>query len=258
MCYEKGGRPLLQKRDKMILKGRVAIITGGSRGIGEAIVKKFVKEGALVAFTFSRHTSLANKISKETKGKASGYRLDIKDYAGMKKLVAGVKKKFGRLDILVNNAGIACDKSLIMMEEKDWSDVIKTNLTGAFNASKACIVTFMKQKSGNIISISSLSGIMGVPGQTNYGASKAGLVGFTKALAKEVGPYKVRVNAIAPGFIMTQMLEKLKNRENILNSIPLRRFGLAEEVAELAAFLASDKSSYVTGETIIIDGGLAA
>ena len=197
----------------MSLRGRVAIVTGGTRGIGEAIVKRFVKGGCQVAFTFNKSKTLASKIARETKGKAKGYQVNIKDFAKMKKFVADVKRKYKRLDILVNNAGIVRDRSLMMMEEKDWHEVIDTNLTGAFNASKACIVTFMKQRSGNIINIASLAGIMGIAGQTNYSASKAGLIGFTKSLAKEVGPYNVRVNAIAPGFIETDMIVNLQGEE---------------------------------------------
>ncbi len=240
----------------MLLKGRVAIVTGGSRGIGKAMVKKFVEEGCRVAFTFNKSKALASKIEKETKGKAKGYRVNVRDITEMKKFIDGIRRRFKKLDILVNNAGIIRDKSLMMMEQKDWAEVLDTNLTGAFNAAKSSIVTFMKQKSGNIINVSSLSGIIGIPGQVNYAASKAGLIGFTKALSKEVGPYNVRVNAIAPGFIETELVNSLKNKEKITNEIPLRRFGNADEVAELALFLASEKSSYITGQTIVIDGGL--
>lgn len=240
----------------MLLKNKVAIVTGGTRGIGEAIVKKLAGEGCRVAFTFGRNTALAGIIEKATRHKAKGYPVDVKSFSKTKKLVSEVKHRFGRLDILVNNAGISCDKSLMMMEDRDWAKVIDTNLTGVFNTTKACIVTFMKQRSGNIINISSLSGIMGIPGQTNYSASKAGILGFTKALAKEVGPYNVRVNAIAPGFIKTDMTEKLKDKEKILNGIPLRRFGDTEDIAELVLFLASEKASYISGQVIIIDGGL--
>lgn len=241
----------------MLLKNKVAIVTGGTRGIGEAIVRRFAKEGCYVTFTFNKSKARALKIKKETKGKAKGHRVDIKSFPEMKKFVSEVKNRFKRLDILVNNTSIARDKSLMMMEQSDWNEVIDTNLTGVFNATKACIVTFMKQRSGNIINISSLSGIMGIPGQTNYAASKAGVIGFTKALAKEVGPYNVRVNAIAPGFVETGMTEELKDKEKILKSIPLRRFGTAEDISELALFLAANKSNYISGQTIIIDGGLA-
>jgi len=242
----------------MLLKNRTAIVTGGTRGIGEAIVKKLVREGCRVAFTFNKNRALAAGITKETRGKAVGYKVDIRNYSKMKKLVSDVKSKFGRLDILVNNAGITRDKSLMMMDESDWHDVIDTNLSGAFNASKACIITFMKQRHGNIINISSLSGVVGIPGQTNYAASKAGLAGFTRALAKEVGPYNVRVNAIAPGFVETDMADTIKDKEKILSGIPLRRFGTADDVADAAIFLAGGKSGYITGQTIIIDGGLAS
>ena len=240
----------------MLLKGKVAIVTGGTRGIGAAIVRKFAKEGCSVIFTFIKSKNLARGIVRQLKGRAKGFEVDVKDFTKMKKFISEVKQKYGRLDILINNAGILKDKSLMMMDEGDWKEVIDTNLTGAFNATRASIVTFMKQKSGNIINIASLSGLVGKSGQTNYVASKAGLIGFTKALSKEVGPYNVRVNAIAPGFIKTRMTTNLKDKETTLKEIPLRRFGTADEVAELALFLTSNSSSYITGQTLIIDGGL--
>jgi 3-oxoacyl-[acyl-carrier protein] reductase len=169
-----------------------------------------------------------------------------------------VKREFGKLDILVNNAGITKDKSLMMMNQEDWSDVIDTNLTGVFNTTRACIITFLKQKSGTIVNISSVSGIHPLPGQVNYAAAKAGVIGFTKSLAKEVAPYNVRVNAVAPGFITTEMTDGLgeKARERFLNMIPLKRFGSIDEVAQAVLFLLGDESQYITGQTIQIDGGL--
>ncbi len=240
----------------MSLKGKVAIVTGGTRGIGEAIVKRFAKGGCRVAFTYNKNKKLAFKIARETKGKAKGYRVDVRNFKKIKKFISDVKSEFKRIDILINNAGIVRDKSLMMMEEKDWNEVIDTNLKGAFNTTKACIVTFMKQRSGNIVNISSLAGVVGIAGQTNYSASKAGLLGFTKSLAKEVGPYNVRVNAIAPGFIQTDMTASLQNKEKILKKIPLGRFGTANEIAEVAYFLVSNEPSYITAQTLIIDGGL--
>ncbi|MCQ9207736.1 MAG: SDR family NAD(P)-dependent oxidoreductase, partial [Omnitrophica bacterium] len=180
----------------MLLQGRVAIVTGGSRGIGRAIVKKLAEEGANVAFNFLKSEEKALALKKEIEekgGKALTFRQDVKDYGAIKMMVEGVKSHFGRLDIIVNNAGILRDKALMLMEEQDWEDVISTNLSGAFNLVRASIVTFMKQKSGNIINITSVAGIKGMPRQVNYSASKAGIIGLTKALAREVGPYNVRV-----------------------------------------------------------------
>jgi 3-oxoacyl-[acyl-carrier protein] reductase len=184
--------------------------------------------------------------------------LDVRDFEGAKTLVEEVKKEFGRLDILVNNAGITKDKSLMMMGHEDWSDVIDTNLTGVFNTTRSCIITFLKQKSGNIINISSVSGIHPLAGQVNYAAAKAGVIGFTKSLAKEVAPYNIRVNAVAPGFINTEMTAELgeKARDKFLKMIPLQRFGTPAEVARVVLFLLSDSSQYITGQTIQLDGGL--
>jgi 3-oxoacyl-[acyl-carrier protein] reductase len=184
--------------------------------------------------------------------------LDVRDFEGSKKLIDAVKAEFGRLDILVNNAGITRDKSLMMMSQEDWSDVIDTNLTGVFNTTRACIITFLKQKSGNIVNISSVSGIHPMSGQTNYAAAKAGVIGFTKSLAKEVAPYNIRVNAVAPGFVDTEMTMELSQqlKEKFLNMIPLQRFGTAEEVAKVVLFLLSDESQYITGQTLQLDGGL--
>jgi 3-oxoacyl-[acyl-carrier protein] reductase len=184
--------------------------------------------------------------------------LDVRDFEGAKTLVDTVKTTFGQLDILVNNAGITKDKSLMMMSKEDWSDVIDTNLTGVFNTTRACIITFLKQKSGSIVNISSVSGIHPLAGQVNYAAAKAGVIGFTKSLAKEVAPYNIRVNAVAPGFISTEMTEELgeKAKDKFLKMIPLQRFGTPDEVAKVVLFLLSDLSQYITGQTIQLDGGL--
>ncbi|MDP8258492.1 MAG: 3-oxoacyl-[acyl-carrier-protein] reductase [Candidatus Aadella gelida] len=243
----------------MLLKNRTAIITGGTRGIGRAIVKKFIKEGCRVAFTYKSNKKMANTLSKSTHSKAVGYKVDVRDLDSTREFVKEVKEKFGQIDILINNAGLVQDKPLIMMEKEDWDEVLDTNLTGAFNGARVCMLDFMKRKSGNIINISSLSGIKGVPGQTNYCASKAGLIGFTRALAREGGPYNIRVNTISPGFTDTDMTKKVegKIKEKILEETPLGRFGSPEEVADLAVFLASDKASFITGQNIIIDGGVS-
>ncbi len=245
-----------------LLKDRVAIITGGSRGIGRAIVSSFAKEGALCAFTFSSSSKEAEALSTELKAMGSRVmceRVDVRDYEGVKEFVEKVKEEFGGLDILVNNAGINKDKSIIMMTHEDWQDVIDVNLTGVFNFTKACIVTFLKQKSGCIINMSSVSGLSPLPGQASYASAKSGVIGLTKALAREVAPYNVRVNAIAPGFIETDMVKSLNEnyRKKILDLIPFKRLGTTEEVAQGCVYLASDYASYITGQVLTIDGGLS-
>ena len=246
----------------MLLKDKVAIVSGGSRGIGRAIVLELANEGANVAFNYLKSKDLAEEVKKEVESKGRKvlvFQSDVKDLEAMKRMVEETKKHLGGLDIVVNNAGILKDKALMLMEEVDWEEVISTNLSGAFNLVKAAIVTFMKEKKGNIINITSVTGMKGAPRQVNYSASKAGLIGLTKSLAKEVAPYNIRVNAIAPGFIETDMLGGLKEdyKEKLLKRIPLSRFGASEEVAKVATFLASDESSYITGQVIPADGGLA-
>ena len=219
------------------------------------------EEGADCAFTYTRNRTAAESLAEEVHRigrRALPVQLDVRDFEGAKTLVDTVKTEFGRLDILVNNAGITRDKSLMMMSHEDWSEVIDTNLTGLFNTTRACIITFLKQKSGNIVNISSVSGIHPLPGQVNYAAAKAGVIGFTKSLAKEVAPYNIRVNAVAPGFISTEMTEELgeKAKDKFLKMIPLQRFGTPDEVAKVVLFLLSDESQYITGQTIQLDGGL--
>jgi len=246
----------------MLLKDKVAIITGGSRGIGKAIVLEFAEQGAHVAFNFLKSEEKALELKKEVEKigrQALIFRQDVKDYESIKMMVEGVKSHFGRLDIIVNNAGILRDKALMLMEEQDWEDVISTNLSGTFNLVRAAIVTFMKQKSGSVINMTSVAGIKGMPRQVNYSASKAGMIGLTKALAKEVGSYNVRVNAIAPGYIDTDMIQGIKEerKSELIKQIPLQRFGKAGEVAKMVSFVASDQAKYITGQVITIDGGLA-
>ena len=248
----------LQRTD--LLKDRVAIVTGGTRGIGRAIVLELVHNGAKVIFTYLNSIQSASIILGEIKGlngEAGAVRADVKDYEEAKKVIKETVSKFGRLDILVNNAGIIKDKALMLMEPSEWQDVIDTNLTGYFNMAKACIVTMMKQKSGNIVNISSVSGVVGIPKQVNYSSAKAGIVGLTKSLAKEVAPYNIRVNAVAPGFIDTDMTKQLKGREELMKMIPAGRFGEPVEVAKAVSFLLSDRSNYITGQVIKVDGGLA-
>ena len=244
----------------MTLEGKVFIVTGGTRGIGKAIVTELASRGAKVAFTYAAQDRLAADLTEELKrnGKeAASFKADVKDFEKAKEVVEETVGRFGRLDGLVNNAGIVRDKALMMMEPPDWQDVIETNLIGTFNFSRAVITRLMKQKNGDILNLSSVSGMAGRSGQTNYAASKAGIIGLTKSLAKEVGRFNVRVNAIAPGFIETEMTQALseKLRQEILTEIPLRRFGEAGEVAKLAAFLLGG-DRYITGQVFCLDGGM--
>ncbi|MEM7816743.1 MAG: 3-oxoacyl-ACP reductase family protein, partial [Candidatus Aenigmatarchaeota archaeon] len=212
------------------LEGKTAIITGGSRGIGKACCLAFAKEKVNIAFTYHKSEEEAQKLKIEIENlgvNCLAYKLDIRNYNECRNFVDEVLKKFNRLDILVNNAGIIKDKALMMMLLEDWHEVVDTNLGGVFNMTRACITTFLKQKNGCIINMSSVSGIVGLSRQTNYSASKAGIIGFSKALAKEVAGYNIRVNVIAPGFISTDMLSSLKDevKKEIIEKIPLKRLG---------------------------------
>ena len=242
------------------LKNKVAVVTGGSRGIGKAIVLDLIHNGVKVVFTYLKSDEAAAILLdevKELKGEAEAIKSDSRDYSQARHVIEETIKKFDGLDILVNNAGIIKDKALMMMEPSEWQEVIDTNLTGYFNMAKACIVTMMKQKSGNIINISSVAGVVGTPRQVNYASAKAGIVGLTKSLAKEVASFNIRVNAVAPGYIETDMTKDLKHRESLVKMIPCGRLGRSEEVAKTVTFLASDNSRYITGQVIKVDGGLA-
>jgi len=244
------------------LEGRTAIVTGATRGIGRAIALKLAQEGANIAFNYMSNEKLADSLKDEIKAlgvKAMSFKVDIRDYDQVQGMKDAVLREYETFDILVNNAGIIKDGVLAMLSKEDWRDVIDTNLNGTYNASKAAVITFMKQKRGDIINITSVSGIMGTPRQTNYSASKGGIISFTKSLAKEVASFNVRVNAVAPGFIETDMVTGLKDdvRKQVMDMIPLQRFGKVEEVAGVVSFLLSKTAQYMTGQVIQIDGGLA-
>jgi len=243
------------------LKGKIGIVTGASRGIGRAIAMRLVREGAKIAFTYSQKDELARSLLDEMEEAGSeglSFKGDVRDFDTCRAFVENVKEFFGGLDFLVNNAGITRDKAFMMMEPADWKRVIDTNLTGNFNMARSVIVTFLKQKSGNIVNISSISGICGISRQTNYSASKAGIIGLTKALAKEVASYGIRVNCVAPGYITTDMTAQLKDelKEKFAKTVPQGRFGTPEEVAGVVEFFLSDRSNYMTGQVLKVDGGL--
>ena len=242
-----------------MLKGKTAVVIGGSRGIGKAICLKFAENGADIAFLYAGNTAKAEETVKELEGlgvKAKAYQCNVADADAVAAVVKEIVKDFGGIQILVNNAGITKDKLVPMMKAADFDAVIDTNLKGAFYMTKGVYPLFLKQKGGKIINISSVSGLTGNPGQANYSASKAGVIGLTKSVAKELASRGVCCNAIAPGFIATEMTQALEN-DTLKDAIPMKRFGEAEEVAKLALFLASEHSDYITGEVIRIDGGLA-
>jgi len=242
--------------------GRVAIVTGGSRGIGRAIVKELSSRGANVAFSYTRNREMADALVAELQNsdrRVVAYQADVTDFAAAEAMVKQVKGELGSIDYLVNNAGITRDKLIMMMSQEDWDAVIDTNLKGVFNVTRHAVSVMVRQRRGSILSIASISGVVGMAGQTNYSASKAGLIGFTKALAKEVGRRNITVNALALGLIETDMTAGLPDeyREKMLEQIPLGRYGSVEEVARVAAFLLSDDARYITGQVIQADGGLA-
>jgi 3-oxoacyl-[acyl-carrier protein] reductase len=241
-----------------MLKGKTAVITGGSRGIGAAIALKFASLGADIALIYAGNEKAASEVCDNIRKfniKAECFKCDVSDFEASKEAVASIKAAFGRIDILVNNAGITRDGLIAVMREDDFDEVLNINLKGAFNMIKHITPVFIRAKSGKIINISSVSGLMGNAGQANYSASKAGLIGLTKSVAKELASRNVTCNAIAPGFIETDMTRDFGQENPLLASIPLKRMGRPEEVAETAAFLAV--SDYITGEVIRVDGGLA-
>lgn len=244
-----------------LLQGKNAIITGGSRGIGREIAIQFAKEGANIAFSDLQADDNFASLEKELTAmgvKAKGYTSDASSFESSEQMVNAIAKDFGTIDILVNNAGITRDNLLMRMGEADWDLVIKINLKSVFNLTKAVQKYMLKQRSGAIINMSSVVGVSGNAGQSNYSASKAGLIGFTKSIAQELGSRNIRCNAIAPGFIETKMTDKLSDevRKEWIKTIPLRRGGQPEDVAKAAVFLASDLSAYVTGQVINVCGGM--
>src|ERR1700744_459172 len=245
-----------------LLENKVAIVTGASRGIGEAVALKLAEHGAHVAFTYLSSEERAKTLEEKMKGsgvKARAYKSNAGVYAECEAMVNDVIKEFGTVDICVNNAGISKDNLLLRLSPEQWDDVINVNLKSVFNVTKQVIRPMMKAKSGSIINMSSIIGIGGNAGQSSYAASKAGIIGFTKSIAKELGSRNIRCNAIAPGFIETDMTHYLKDGEGakqFLEGMPLGRFGKAEEIADTTLFLASDLSAYITGQVISICGGL--
>jgi len=244
-----------------LLEGKVAIITGGTRGIGKGIALKFAQEGADVIFTYVSSEETANAVEKEIETfgvKAKGYKSNAANMEDAVGLIDKVVEEFGQIDILVNNAGITKDGLLMRMSEENFDDVIKINLNSVFNMTKAALRTFLKQRSGSIINMSSIVGVRGNAGQANYSASKAGIIGFTKSIAAELGSRNIRCNAIAPGFIATEMTEKLDPEvvKGWSESIPLKRPGVPEDVANATVFLASDMSTYISGQVLSVCGGM--
>jgi 3-oxoacyl-[acyl-carrier protein] reductase len=244
-----------------LISGKIALITGASRGIGKAIALKYAQQGANVAFSDLMYDEKAKDLEDELKKfgiKAKAYPSDASSSTDSEKLIKDIVNDFGTIDILVNNAGITRDNLLMRMTENDWDAVIKVNLKSVFNLTKSVQRTMLKQRSGAIINISSIVGVQGNAGQANYSASKAGIIGFTKSIARELGSRNIRCNAIAPGFISTEMTDKLPEeaKQEWIKTIPIRRIGTPEDIANVALFLASDLSSYVTGQVIHVCGGM--
>ncbi|MGD1951451.1 MAG: 3-oxoacyl-[acyl-carrier-protein] reductase [Leptolyngbyaceae cyanobacterium] len=242
------------------MQDQVAIITGSSRGIGKAAALTLAAEGASVVVNYARSSTAADEVVAEITnagGSAIALQADVSKEEQVDALIKGTTEKFGRIDVLVNNAGITRDTLLLRMKPADWQAVIDLNLTGVFLCTRAVAKIMLKQRSGRIINISSVAGLMGNPGQANYSAAKAGVIGFTKTVAKEMAPRGVTVNAVAPGFIETDMTSELSNTEEILKYIPLGRYGQVSEVAGLIRFLASDPAAaYITGQVMNVDGGM--
>lgn len=247
---------------KDMLQGKIAVVTGGSRGIGRAVCVELVRQGAVAVFNYAGNREAAEeteRMCRETGGQAFGMQVDVTDASAVKAWISETVQRFGTVDILVNNAGITRDGLALAMKEEAFDKVIETNLKGTFLCSQAAIGVMLKKRQGRIINISSVVGLRGNAGQVNYAAGKAGVIGLTKSLAKELAGRSITVNAVAPGFIETDMTAVLpeRARETILNEIPMKRLGSAKEVADAVLFLASPAAAYVTGQVLCVDGGMA-
>jgi 3-oxoacyl-[acyl-carrier protein] reductase len=245
----------------MILKDEVAIVTGGTKGIGKAICLLFAEEGAKVVANFSKDVEAAENLIDEAKSKKFSlglYKADVTQFDQVKEMVEETFAQYGRIDILVNNVGLIRDNFLMLMSDEDWDSLIKTNLNSLFYCCKAVIRKMIPERRGKIVNISSISGILGTSGQTNYAATKGGVISFTRSLARELGPFNIHVNTVAPGLIGSEVVSKMPKEkvEAIIKSSSLGRMGKPEEVARVVLFLASDHSNYITGQTIIVDGGI--
>ena len=257
-----GSTPILAiSKNKMLLTNRTSFITGASKGIGSQIARTFAKEGSNIAFTYLSNFFEGEKLEKELNSMgifAKGYKLDVSNFKSSELVINDILNTFGNLDILVNNAGIINDNILLRMNEDAWNNVININLKSVFNTVKSSIKNFIKKKYGSIINISSIVGLKGGFGQSNYSASKSGIIGFTKSIALELGSRNIRSNVIMPGLINTSMTNFfIKNNKNFITSlIPLKRIGTMQDIANCALFLASDRSNYITGQVIGVDGGI--
>jgi 3-oxoacyl-[acyl-carrier protein] reductase len=244
-----------------LLEGKVAIITGATRGIGRGVAEKFAQNGADIAFTYVSSDEKAKALETELSNygvKVKAYKFNVAEYAAAESFINDVAKEFGHIDAIVNNAGITKDGLLMRMSEENWDDVMNINLKSVFNITKCALKTLLKQRSGSIINMSSVVGIEGNAGQSNYAASKAGVIGFTKSIAQEIGSRNIRCNAICPGFIETEMTAELDEdiMKGWIDDIPMKRAGTPEDVANAAIFLASDLSTYVSGQTLNVCGGM--
>lgn len=246
----------------MLLENKIAVVTGAGRGIGRGIALALAREGAMVVVNYNGSKERAEEVVRtieEAGGKAAAIQCNISDFEAAKEFFANVVKEYGKIDILVNNAGITKDNLMMKMSEEEFQSVIQTNLAGTFHGVKFVTSPMMKQRQGRIINIASVSGVIGNMGQANYSASKAGVIGLTKAAAKELASRNITVNAVAPGFVATEMTDVLSDsvKEAAVATIPLGRFGEVEDIAETVVFLASDKAKYITGQVICVDGGIA-
>lgn len=246
----------------MLLENKIAVVTGAGRGIGRGIALALAREGAMVVVNYNGSKERAEEVVRtieEAGGKAVAIQCNISDFEAAKEFFANVVKEYGKIDILVNNAGITKDNLMMKMSEEEFQSVIQTNLAGTFHGLKFVTRPMMKQRQGRIINIASVSGVIGNMGQANYSASKAGVIGLTKAAAKELASRNITVNAVAPGFVATEMTDVLSDsvKEAAVATIPLGRFGEVEDIAETVVFLASDKAKYITGQVICVDGGIA-